>query len=91
MIVKLHESIISKTDEISKLVKQVGELKAELDECRHRSAKDLGTLSSEGNHELAWKSDRSVAPTSGRDDKLSESDRPTGNRVAPPGGAKLYS
>ena len=61
LIVKLHVSRVSETDEISKLVKQVGELKAELDECRHRSAKELGTPSSEENHEPAGKSARSVA------------------------------
>jgi hypothetical protein len=91
LIVKLHVSSESKTDEISKLVKQVGELKAELDVCRHRTDEVLGTPSSEENHELAGKSARSVAPPSGRDGKLTESDRTTGNRVAPPGGAKLYS
>jgi hypothetical protein len=32
-----------------------------------------------------------VAPSSGRDGKLPEWDRTTGKRVAPPGGAKLYS
>jgi chromosome segregation ATPase len=87
LIVKLHVSKDSKTDEISKLEKQVDELKAELDECRHRSVKELGTPSIEENHEPAGKSARSVAPPSGRDGKHTESDRTTGKRVAPPGGA----
>jgi peptidoglycan hydrolase CwlO-like protein len=72
LIVKLHVSRESKTDEISKLEKEVGELKAELDECRHRTAKEFGTPSSEENHEPAGKSARSVAPSSGRDGKLPE-------------------
>ena len=81
----------SKTDEISKLAKQIGELKTKLDECRHRSGKELGTPSSEENHEPAWKSARSVAPPSGRDGELSDPARTIGKRVGPPGGAKLYS
>ena len=62
-----------------------------MDECRHRSAKELGTPSSEENHEPAGKSARSVAPPNGRDGKLPESGWTTGNIVAPPGGANLYS
>jgi hypothetical protein len=45
-LVKLHVSRESKADEISKLEKQVGELKAEVNECRHRAAKVLGKPSS---------------------------------------------
>ena len=91
LIVKLHVSRVSKTDEISKLVKQVGELEAELDVCRHRPAKILGRTSSDENQEPTGKSARSVAPPSGRDGKLADSFRTHGNRAAPPGGAKLYS
>jgi predicted nucleic acid-binding Zn-ribbon protein len=46
LIVKLHVSRESDKDEISKLEKQVGELKAELDGCRQRTAKVLRTPSS---------------------------------------------
>jgi hypothetical protein len=91
LIVKLHVNRESKTEEISKLVKQVGELKAELGECRHRTTKELGKPSSVENHEPAGNSSRSVAPPSGRDGKRSESDRTTGKTVESPGWAKLYS
>ena len=77
--------------EISKLEKQVDELKVELEDCRHKSAKVLATPSSEKNHEPAGKSARSVAPLSGRDGKHTKTDRTTGKRLAPTGGAKLYS
>jgi hypothetical protein len=91
LIVKLHVSRESKSDEISKLAKQIGDLESQLDECRHRPGKELGTPSSEENHEPAGKSARSVAPPSGSDGELSDPDRTIGKRVAPPGGAKLYS
>jgi hypothetical protein len=90
LIVKLHVSSESKTDEISKLVKQVGELKTEKDKCRHRPAKVLGTPSSEKNHEPAGDPARIMAPPGGRNGELPES-RMTGMRDAPPGGSKLYS
>ena len=125
LTVKLHVSRDSKSEEISKLEKQVDDLKAELEECRHKSAKVLGTPSSEENnesagrsarsvappsgsdgkhtakvlgtpsseenHEPAGKSARRVAPPSGRDGKHTETDRTTGKRLAPTGGANLYS
>jgi hypothetical protein len=90
LIVKLHVSRERKTDEISKLVNQVGKLKSELDECRHRTAKVLGTPSSEKTHEPARESARIVAPLSGRDCELPESGT-KGMREAHPGGAKLSS
>ena len=91
MIVKMHVIRVSNADEINKLVNQVGELEAELKECRQRSAEIHGTPSSETNHEPAGKLARRVAPPRGRDDKPTKSDCDTGNRVAPPSGTKLYS
>ena len=47
LIVKLHVSSESKTDEISNLARQVAGLKTQLEESRQRTAKVLGTPSSE--------------------------------------------
>jgi hypothetical protein len=57
LIVKLHVSRESKTAEISNLGKQVGALKAELDECKQRTTKVLGTPSSgkTTNQPGAWR------------------------------------
>jgi len=91
LIVKLHVSRESKADELSKLEKQVGKLKTELNECRHSAAKVLGTPSSVERHEPAGQSAGSVAPQCGRDGKLSESDKMNGKTVVPTGVTKLYS
>lgn len=91
MLVKLHESSVSKTEEISKLEKQVGELKSELEVCRQRSEKALGMPSSEENHEPTGMPSGRVAQPNGRDNKPTEPDCQTCHRVAPPGEAKLYS
>jgi hypothetical protein len=90
LIVKLHVSGENKTDEISKLVKQVGELKSQLEQCRQRTANVLGTPSSVKNHEPVGESVRIVSPQSGRDGELPESGT-KGRRGTPPGGEKLYS
>jgi hypothetical protein len=89
LIVKLQVSRECKADEISKLEKQVVELKSELNVSRQRAAKVLGTPSSEEKHELAGQSARSVAPQCGRDGKLSESDKLNGKTVVPSGVTKL--
>lgn len=87
LIVKLHVSSESKTDEISNLARQVAGLKTQLEESRQRTAKVLGTPSSDKTHELA----RSVAPSSGRDGELPESRKIVETRETPRGGTKLYS
>jgi hypothetical protein len=90
LIVKLHVSRENKTDEISKLAKQVGELKSELNQCRQRAANVIETPSRVKNHEPAGESARIVSPQSGRDGELPESGT-KGRRGTPPGGEKLYS
>ena len=91
LIVKLHVSRESKADEISKLEKQVDELKAELNDCRHSAAKVLGTTFSVERHEPAGQFAVSVAPQCGKNGKLSESDKMNGKTVVPTGVTMLYS
>jgi len=91
LIVTLHVSSESKADELSKLEKQVGELKAELNESIHSPAKLLGTPSSVERHEAAGLTAGSVAPHCGKEGKPSESDKMNGNTVVPTGVTELYS
>jgi len=91
LIIKLHVSSESKADEINKLEKQVCELKAELNECRHIPAKVLGPPSSVERHEPAGQSAGSMAWYCGRDGKPSESDKMNGNTVVATGVTGLFS
>jgi cell division septum initiation protein DivIVA len=91
LIVKLHVSRESKADEISKLEKQVDELKAELNDCRHSAAKVLGTPFSVERHEPAGQFAVNVAPQWGKKAKLSESDKMNGKAVVLTDVTKLYS
>jgi hypothetical protein len=75
LIVKLHVSKKIKADEIRKLEKQVGDLKAELNECRHRAAKVISSPSSDKKLEPTGQAARTVAPLCGRGGKLPESEK----------------
>jgi hypothetical protein len=89
LIVKLHDCRDSKTAEISKLEKQVNDLKAELEESR--TAKNLGTPPIIGNYLPAGMTEMIMAPPGDNDGKHNPAGTAAG-RVAPPGGGtSLYS
>ena len=85
----MHDCRDSKTAEISKLEKQVNDLKAELEESR--TAKKLGTPPIIGNYVPAGMIGMIMAPPGNSDGKHNPAGTAAG-RVAPPGGGtRLYS
>jgi hypothetical protein len=91
LFVKWHASSLSKIDEISKLAKQVEEQIVQLDACRQRSDKVVGTPSREGSDVPEGRATRKVAQPGGKEENHTEPDRQDRNGGAPAGGSKLYS